>query len=296
MVCFIILNFNETKRTIELVENLKKFEAHLLNKIIIVDNNSNDVSYLEEQLIKTEKNLFVCCENKANEINSSDYETLLIKNNKNIGYAKGNNLGLKITTKIENGYSCVLNPDIDFNESFAKSLIESLEINKDIAFISPLIKDEDGNLDSNCIRERKNNVDILKCSLGLSLRTEKIKNFKSSIIKTDLISGACLFARNKDWQKFDLFDEGTFLYFEEDILFEKICVEGRCMGIDNKRFLTHIGGTSTISNHKAEDLVEIQRQSLLYYLDQHRKKPLIKLTALILYSFRFIIIKLKKIF
>ena len=58
----VILNYNDSETTIELLEKIKNYE--ILNLIVIVDNNSTDNSYKKLtkyenekiKLIKTEKN------------------------------------------------------------------------------------------------------------------------------------------------------------------------------------------------------------------------------------------------
>ena len=76
----VILNYNDSDSTIELIERIKNYK--ILDLIVVVDNNSTDNSF---ELIKKYE---------------SD-KIKVLKSNKNNGYGAGNNIGAKFLETIK---------------------------------------------------------------------------------------------------------------------------------------------------------------------------------------------------
>ena len=94
-VGIIVLNYNSYNLSKEIVK--KSIEMDIINKIVLIDNNSED-----------DFDQFV------NELNNN--KVLYIKNNENGGYAKGNNIGLKYLYDNNYDIGFIVNPDVDFRE------------------------------------------------------------------------------------------------------------------------------------------------------------------------------------
>ena len=99
----VILNYNSFKDTVNCTENLR--EQSLSNQIIIIDNKSNpkEIVLLKQWFagLKISKAILEIegLEGNINYKKEIDYaalEILLVLNNKNGGYATGNNIGLRI--------------------------------------------------------------------------------------------------------------------------------------------------------------------------------------------------------
>ena len=90
----IILNYNSYQDTIKCITNLYKINAEV--DVVVVDNASTNNS------IEMINDAFIGKEN-----------FYLLENNKNTGYAAGNNIGLKFAsdklTHVE--FMCIMNPD-----------------------------------------------------------------------------------------------------------------------------------------------------------------------------------------
>jgi GT2 family glycosyltransferase len=113
-VFIIILNFNSKEDIFDciesvLVQNYKPFE------IIIVDNGSIDDS--------------------VKELKQRYPEITLIENGTNLGYAQGNNIGMRYALDKGADYVVILNPDTVVNENWLSGLISTGERYKDVGII-----------------------------------------------------------------------------------------------------------------------------------------------------------------
>ena len=113
----IILNYNDYENTSKMLNQIKDYSC--LSKIIVVDNCSTDNSM--EKLKEYE--------NK---------KIILLQAEKNLGYAAGNNLGLKY---LEKNTSCeiaiISNPDVLIEEGVLKELIHDIKTHENISFLGP---------------------------------------------------------------------------------------------------------------------------------------------------------------
>lgn len=113
----ITINYNGYADTCELVESIKKHIHGITYEIIIVDNASpNDEASLLRQRYP---------------------ETTVISSEKNLGFAGGNNLGMR---HAQGEYLLLLNNDTYFKDNSIHRMIELLRQNPQIGMVSPLIK------------------------------------------------------------------------------------------------------------------------------------------------------------
>ena len=119
--CLIILNYNDVDTTRKLVEIVKEYQT--IDKIIIVDNCSTDMSYSILKSYQSEKiDVIITDENR--------------------GYASGNNKGAFYSIKKYNPKVLFFaNPDVAFKESAISAMSEVLLREKKIAIIAPKVKE-----------------------------------------------------------------------------------------------------------------------------------------------------------
>ncbi|MEM5782107.1 MAG: glycosyltransferase family 2 protein, partial [Candidatus Aenigmatarchaeota archaeon] len=184
---------NKKTSVIIVTYNSKKYVKNCLisvleNKpleIIVVDNNSDDGTF---QFIK---------ENFP--------QVKLICNSKNLGYAVGNNIGVK---KAKGEYIVILNPDTKVEKNWLNNLLQSFKNRKKIVVV-PKILNYKGN-EINTI----GNVDHFT---GLTFVNGLGKNPKEFNERMNLsgISGACFAIRRKDFLNLGGFDEKFFIYMDD---------------------------------------------------------------------------------
>lgn len=143
-VSVIILNWNGFSDTIECLKSLQ-MEAYVNKNIIVVDNGSTDnsVELILEWLIKC--HISVCVidnldENGFQYISEKDKSSIyIIKNKRNLGFAAGNNVGIRFALFLGSKYVALLNNDTVVTPSYLTSLISFLETNRVYKAVSSLI-------------------------------------------------------------------------------------------------------------------------------------------------------------
>lgn len=94
-IVFVILHYMNSEITIECILSILKTQINYKYKIFVVDNGSNNNS-----------------ENQLKEFFKDNEDVIIIKSEKNLGFSKGNNLGIKFARKsYEFEFLCVLNND-----------------------------------------------------------------------------------------------------------------------------------------------------------------------------------------
>ena len=123
LVYIIVLNFNAYKDTIDCIKSIFK-STYLNYKVIIVDNYSDDgsVTKLQEYISSINVSYYFC--KVSDDMNNLDYKITLIESEKNLGYAGGNNIGLKYAFQdIKASYVWILNNDTIVSKDSLFSLI-----------------------------------------------------------------------------------------------------------------------------------------------------------------------------
>lgn len=200
MLGIVILNYKTYEKTIECVDSIvltmkKKY------KIYIVDNFSPNNSF---EILKTRY------------INDKKVKVLKAPNNG--GFAKGNNIGIQEC--IENKYEYVLitNNDIIFTDNSIEKMYNFISNKQDVVIVGPKItKKNKTHQQSSVLREKKISEYIgiskyFRKSLSLD---ERNLNEASKVFS---VSGCCFLVNLHLFKKIGAFDEGTFLYNEENIL------------------------------------------------------------------------------
>lgn len=97
-IAFVLLNHNQCEFTIGAIQNIVSLEGDI--GIIIVDNDSNDGSY-----------------KKLSNIFQHYNKVKIFQSGGNIGYAKGNNIGIRKACEIFNpSFIAIMNSDVRISE------------------------------------------------------------------------------------------------------------------------------------------------------------------------------------
>lgn len=178
-VSIIILNWNGWKDTIECLESLKKID-YSNYEIIVVDNGSsgNDVNILRKKF--------------------GDY-IRIIKNYKNYGFAKGNNIVIKkVFKENKSDYILLLNNDTVVKKTFLNELINVAENDKGIGLLSPIILYYDYKGKKDIIWFGGGKINWKKFPIyHHKYKRLKLKQIKNNLIQSNWVSGAALLMRVK---------------------------------------------------------------------------------------------------
>lgn len=294
----IILNYKNYKDTINCINSILESE-NTNYSIFVVDNGSQNYS-LEKIYDVFEGKLETIKYEGEKKINKNN-KLILIQNEQNTGYARGNNVGLKIAFDLGYKYSMVLNNDTRFENVCLDDLIEVFNIEPNIYCVGPVIINENGHIDKNCSRRRPKYYDFFFFSIiGKNFKTKEFCNnyykiddtrIPSTSVKVEIISGACMFFSSDLLNEIGYFDEKTFLYYEEAILYEKAREKKLLTYINPNVRIFHASGKSTSLFSGRNFLSKCEYESLIYYLTEYRKLNIILAFILAFGQFTFYSLK-----
>lgn len=282
----VILNYNNVSDTINCINSVETFNTSAI-KYIIVDNGSKTecvedlLSFFQDRFYSRFK---VFSENDSIGDSTLPYLSFVCSKT-NDGYAKGNNKGLFLANQdddIDN--IMILNNDILFVADIIPGLIEKLDTLKDAAIISPVLYKKDlSGIDPNCARKILTlkqrfiiysllYIDIFKIITKIRNRTflltEENLDFSVNDIEIELPSGSCMLIKKSLFRTIDYFDPGTFLYYEEDILYSKIKDLHKRNYLDLHLKCIHLGASTTVKSPSAF-ILKCAIDSNLYYIKNY---------------------------
>lgn len=213
-------------------------------------------------------------------------ECTLVINDKNLGYACGNNSGLFLVEKDDDvDKVMILNNDIIFVDDIIPPLSKKLHSLPNCALVSPVLfkKNMDG-YDYNCARLNvtvgslisenflhyyhrlinKNDTDVDRKRYLLKECT-----VSSGSLEVELPSGSCMLLEKEIFKKIGYFDPNTFLYFEENILYKKICSLGLKIYISLDEKCIHLGAATMKSLPKNKWIMVTGKRSESYYVKNY---------------------------
>lgn len=189
-IYLIILNWNQKENTLETLDSLRKM-TYPDYKIVVVDNNSTDGS---QETIR---------------INYPGI--ILIENKENLGYAEGNNTGIRYALVQGADYIFVLNNDILVDEGALLCLLEEMERDKSIGVAGPKVYFY---TEKNMIQSAGGLIHKKFNPLHIGFKELDHGQFDDPR-EIDYVSGCAMFIRRNVFEKNGLFDPDYFMYWEE---------------------------------------------------------------------------------
>lgn len=235
-ITIIILNWNGWEDTIECLESLYQINYSNYN-VILVDNASEDDSlekikeYCEGkievksnffeynaynkpikliEITKEESENVIKFNNIPNYLNSNE-KLILIKNDKNYGFAEGNNIGIKyVLEHLNSDYILLLNNDTVVDKDFLYELIRVAENDPKIGVCGPKTFYYDYEGEKNITNFEGGRINIYKGE-AYHITGDISGNPKN----VDYIEGSCFLIKREVLNKVGLMDKDYFLYWEE---------------------------------------------------------------------------------
>jgi N-acetylglucosaminyl-diphospho-decaprenol L-rhamnosyltransferase len=178
---------------IKIISCLESINSEL--QVIVVENSNNT---------DFKKNI----ENKFRNVKC-------ILSGENLGYAKGNNLGL---SKVKTKYALIINPDAVLEKNAINNFLITANKNLNFAIISPLIQEE---------------KDLLI-----------VKENSSELKEIENVKGFAMFLNLENFKDIGFFDDNFFIYFEEIDLCRRLINNKQKIYLDPTIRVHHIGGSS----------------------------------------------------
>ena len=274
MTGIVILNYNDSKTTSEMLDTIKSFK--ILDHIVVVDNNSSDNSVEVLEKYKSKK-------------------IDIVTNKENKGYAYGNNVGIRF---LRDAYKCdnviISNPDIIVSEATIEALIKDLE---KVDVVAPTIKQLGEYIKGWKLPSLKKEINTITSNrLHKNESIYKESYYKNGLNEVEVVSGCFFCIKDSALKAVDDFDEGTFLYFEENILGYKLKEKGIKTYVDTNVEVTHNLSVSVDKNVKKIKKYHILMDSLFYYEKNIIKSNIFRRAYLkIVYFIMLILLKIKNI-
>lgn len=188
----IVLNWNNAPDTMECLRSLAALDYPDC-QVLVVDNGSTDDS--------------------VSSIRSAFPEVEILETGANLGYAGGNNAGIRHALSAGADYVLILNNDVVVSPDSITRLVEALHDETTAGIATPLIADA---AQPHTIWTMGARIDsrtgmVIRMHAGLPVNDAKAQER----FKTDIAPGSAMLVRREVFERVDLMDEAYFLYFEE---------------------------------------------------------------------------------
>ncbi len=240
MYSLIIVDYNSIKNTIEYVLSCKeKLGAKGASHIVIVQNGALDGTL--EELSSFFGDHEICevdgVEQTLYKFRNGFQEIYYCHSGANLGYAKGNNLAIRIASRIwSDPYYIVSNNDLVFKDTIDLTLIsEIFDKNSSVgvigpSIITPRLEPQSPRYWQNAAHRLIFNqwISVFGGIFGLKTRMYLFNKYANDTIKEAKsglcawVSGCFMFIRAKAFEDAGMFDSNTFLYAEEMILSKRL--------------------------------------------------------------------------
>ncbi|WP_281322466.1 glycosyltransferase family 2 protein [Flavobacterium aestivum] len=230
----IILNYN-VRYFLELcVLSVESALKNIDSEIIVIDNNSSDDS----------------CEMMRNRFPNIK----LIQNDQNIGFPKGNNIGV---AQAKGEYICILNPDTVVAEDTFEKVLAFAKKQSNLGIIGVKLIDGTGNF----LPESKRGVPTPW--VAFTKITSLYKIFSRSVFlnkyyaqhltenqtgKVDILVGAFMFLERELYNEVGGFDEDCFMYSDDIDLSYRVLQKGKSNYYFHETTVIHYKGESTVKD------------------------------------------------
>ncbi len=246
----ITLNYNDYNTTSKFIHNCSTL--NIFDKIIVVDNCSNDDSYSKLKALS----------NNVIEVIQTEF---------NGGYGYGNNYGIKYANKLYDRYNLVIaNPDVEFDSTIIK-LFDYL--NDKVYVVGPVIK-EDGSYNRgwkipSIWDDIISNLPVLgkKFYKKRLCYGELCYNSGETVVET--VSGSCFVTTNYYFDQLGYFDEDMFLYYEENVIGTKLKNLNKKTLVINDVYVSHFHSESIDKSFNVVKKLRYLKSSQLYFHENY---------------------------
>jgi hypothetical protein len=190
-VLIIVLCYNGIELTLACLASLRR--QHYNNAdILIVDNNSQD--------------------NTPSLVRTHFPEVSVIETGANLGFAAGNNVGLRYALNHDYDYALLLNNDTEVEPDFLTQLVAAAESDSTVGVVGPTIYYYE---QPNRIWSTGGTLDWRRGTSAMRGLNEIDSGQYDSLVTVDFVSGCALLIKRTALEQVDLLDERFFMYYEE---------------------------------------------------------------------------------
>lgn len=196
----VILNYHNKNLVKELLKNLAELVLAYQYEIIVVDNASYDGL---QDMIKEKFS-----------------SVKFIQSDRNVGFAAGNNLGIK---EAQGKYIMIMNPDLAILSDAVNKMYQYMETNPQVGLAGPRLINADKSIQYSCTAWPDWKLPFYRRTFLGNTRAgqrwldnytmKDMNHYKNSYVPA--LFGACLIFRRDVLDKVGFLDERYFMYFED---------------------------------------------------------------------------------
>lgn len=250
-VSIILVNYNSAGLLRQCLQSIYEQTQDISFEVIVVDNASSDES---RQIVRSE---FPAVQ--------------LIESPENLGFSRGNNLGVKLA---KGTYCVFLNTDTILFEDSIKALADFLDTHPEVGAVGPKILFEDGCFQlsagrlPNLFGEFFDKIVYFLARRWRLVICPMLERRHNATKAVGWLTGACFMVRHNAFLQVSGFDEKLFMYFEDKDLCKRINASGwQIMYYPVTSIIHLLAGSS--GNVNTQKINEIYRTSQLYYYRKH---------------------------
>ena len=251
----IILNYNVRYFLEQCVLSVLKALENIDGEIIVIDNNSSDDS------CKMMQSLFP--------------NITLIKNKENLGFPKGNNIGV---SQAKGEYICILNPDTVVSENTFAKILNTKNWQLNTGIIGCKLIDGTGKF----LPESKRGIPTPYVAFTKIFGLYKISNIfgkyyaqhlnENQSGKVAILVGAFMFMKRELYNEIGGFDENCFMYSDDIDLSYMAIKKGKTNYYFHETTVIHYKGESTIRDSK---YIKRFQEAMNFFYKKHFSKSVI---------------------
>lgn len=212
--------------------SLYKYTNIDLFDLILVNNGSTD---------DTRKYIEDFSENKSN--------ITIINNIENLGYSKGNNIGIKSILDKDYEYVALLNNDILLTPNWLENTLKSFELDASLGMVSP----------------RNNEKCKLKSNNYLDGYKKYLSKFKTPLRYVVTPFFSCVVIKKEVLEKIGIFDEAySPAFWEDNDLSFRAMYAGYSLAYTNSAFIFHNHSTTSKSINN-----DVRQRNKKYFFEKH---------------------------
>lgn len=188
-IALVLLNWNGWEDTRECLQSLRAVTTPC--RTILVDNGSTDgsVERAREQFPEIE----------------------IVDNGVNLGFAEGNNRGIRHALSTGADYVMLLNNDTLVDPHFLEPLVAAFDRDRDVGFASPVILYAD---EPEAVWFCGGEIDW-RSGWAYHRQVDGGRIPERGLLPTPIATGCCLIASRETWEEVGLLDERFFLFWED---------------------------------------------------------------------------------